>query len=71
MSTVDKLQYIPSLVPIHACDPGSRPAHSDSSVRFLVNSGVYLHQDSVRDVDEVEVRFMIYEPCLLARDYLS
>jgi len=71
MSTVDKLQYVLSLVSIHACNPGSRPAHSDSSVRIPMNTGVYLHQDSVRDVDEVEVRFMINEPCLLARDYLS
>jgi hypothetical protein len=31
----------------------------------------HVHQDSVRDVDEVEVRLMVYEPRLLARDYLS
>jgi hypothetical protein len=40
-------------------------------VRVLKDPFGHVHQDSVGNVDEVKIRFMIYEPCLLARDYLS
>jgi len=31
----------------------------------------HVHEDSVGDIDEVEIGLVVYEPRLLARDYLS
>lgn len=36
-----------------------------------VSSADHLHQDPVSDIDQVEIGFMVYESCLLARHYLS